>query len=133
MRRTLLILVLAALAVLACAQTMVRETTVTVAWDAPAGTVGGDAMLPDDVLTYRIWIEDVIRGGRTMVGETASLDAVVTVPHRSVWRVGVSALLDGAESEIAWSTVAEDVAETGTFVLRPRAAPGKPKAMQIGE
>lgn len=125
MRRALLVFALAALAVMACAQTVLRETTVVVAWDTPAGTAAGDPLLPDDVVTYRVWIEDLICGTSTMVAEVTALESGVTVPYRSVWRIGVSAVLDGQESGVAWSTMAEDVEGGLTFVLRPKGIAAK--------
>lgn len=131
MKRALLVLALVALAVMACAQTVVRGTTVVVAWDPPASTTGGEVLLPDDVVTYRVWVEDLVRGTRVLAGETASLELAVTAPYRSVWRVGVSALLDGFESEVAWSNVQADVAEAGTFLVRPSATPGKALGLRV--
>lgn len=131
MKRALLVITLVALAFMACAQTIVRETQVVVGWDAPGGTTAGDPLLPDDQVSYRVWVEDLIRGTRTLAGETASLEFAVTVPYRSVWRVGVSAVLDGTESEVAWSNVDVDVAEAGTFLLRPLGAPGRAVGLRV--
>ena len=130
MRQTLLILVLAALAVLACAQTVVKETTVEVAWDAPTIDSSGADLLPEDLVSYKIWIQDTRTGVTTLMGETAAVEFTVSVPYRSTWRIGVTALLDGLESAMAWSTVAEDVEAGKTFVLRPRGNPGKPTGLE---
>lgn len=125
MKRALLVLGLVALAACAGAQTVVRETSVTVAWDAPP------LELPDDTLTYRVYIENTLTGARTMVAEVAALEQAVTVPYRAVWRIGVSAVLDGNESAIAWSTVAADCDAGETFLVRPKGQPGKPSGLEV--
>lgn len=131
MKRALLVFALAVLALsCACAQTVIRETAVVVAWDAPTETTDGQPVLPDDAITYRIYIENVLTGARVQVAESAVLEQAVVIPYRAVWRIGVSALLDGTESDVAWSTVAADCEAGETFVLRPKGTATKPKGLE---
>ena len=131
MRKALLVFALVALSISACASTVVKESTVPVAWDAPVTDETGRPLLPEDVLSYQVWIEDMLTAARTAVAVTTALEATVTVPYRSTWRIGVSALLDGLESAIAWSTVVADVQAGETFVLRPKATPAKPAGLEV--
>lgn len=126
MKRVWLALVLAAL-VLSCAsaQTVIRDTVVTVAWDAPP------LELPDDQLTYRVYVENTFTGSRVMIAEVATVEQAVVVPYRAMWRIGVSAVLDGNESAIAWSTVAADCLAGETFLVRPKGQPGKPVGLEV--
>ena len=123
MKRALLIL--AALALVACvggAQEIIYKDQATLQWDAVTTDAAGDPLLPEDAVTYDVYIYDstlVIDDQNPALlihmGNTALTEMLITFPARRNWYAGVRAVVTTGEpatyySAIAWSYNVEDVA-----------------------
>lgn len=136
-------LLLAAVAACAFTQVVLYQDNATLEWDAITTDAVGDPLLPDDVVTYDVYIydnnapptdvQDVAQ--LTYYGSTTDLQMVIAFPDRREWVVGVRGTITdgggntGSPSRIAWSLIAGDVdiaTMGGPFYYAPLAPAGQP-------
>lgn len=137
-----LALILLALVLVACAgfaQTVIYRDQATLQWDAVTSDANGDPLLPEDTVTYEVYIydsalsiNDQLPANLIYIGETAATELVIVFPSRRNWYAGVRAKVVTGEpatfySAIAWSYDATKVADS-PFVYQPlgSAAPAIP-------
>lgn len=109
------------------------SNTPTFLWDAVTTDVNGDPFLPEDVVSYNVYIWDSANGNiaaqpisaLTFLSNTASTQLQLSFPYRANWVVAVAAkLITGASVEtvgpIAYSTEAIPTTAIGPFVYVPQ-------------
>jgi len=124
MKRALLIL--AALALVACVgwtQDIIYKDQATLQWDAVTTDANGDPLLPEDTVTYEVYIydsaltiDDQNTANLIFIAETAGTEQLIVFPERRNWYAGVRAKIVTGEpvtqySMIAWSYDSEAVAD----------------------
>lgn len=110
MRNLLIVLVAALVALSACAAPVVQ-------WDAVIESVEGSPILPGEA-TYCVYWRFPGQGEATLYGETAELEMELSFGDRLEREVGVSCVVGGAESDVAWSSDPAVCAEGVVFVVR---------------
>lgn len=143
MKRAMMLAV--ALLVAACAfgQVVVYENSALLEWDPIVTDANGDPLLPDDTVTYDIYIydygappvdpQDVAQ--LTYYASTTATSQEIVFPSRRQWVVGVRGTITdgggtaGDPSAIAWSIIEEDVdiaTMGGPFYYAPLAPTTQP-------
>ena len=138
---------LLAVIVLGCAtaQQVFYKTEATVLWDAVTLDAQGNPLMPTDSISYQVYLYDDTIGvvddqNPSLLinyGSAAVTEMLMIFPYRTIWNVGVRAVLtDGGGNisyspTISWSydaAVADPVA--GPFVYSPLGLPEAPEGLQ---
>ncbi len=123
MKKYLLIILALLLSVLVSSQVIYYRDTVTLQWDDVTTDINGNPLLPEDTISYEVYIYDSLFQGiipdQTIsnliyIGETTSNELEIIFSSRKNWVAGVrSKVVDGSGavcySHIAWSYDAEVV------------------------
>jgi len=127
------VFILAALALVACVastQEIIYRDQATLEWDAVTTDGNGDPLLPEDTVSYEVYIydsaltiDDQNTANLIYIGETVVTEMLIIFPERKNWYAGVRAKVVTGEpltnySAIAWSYDAE-VVEVSPFVYQP--------------
>lgn len=132
MKRLLILMLLVILPVLACySQDITYNSSPTLQWNYDDVDENGDPWLPEDIISFDVYLWNTANGDITLqplanlnyFGTTTNKEMILNFTNRYNWAVAVVAKItsgDGVtrESEIAYSTVAED-ANNSPFVYAP--------------
>ena len=118
-------------AVMAMTQTILYQDTATFMWDAVTTDLNGDPLLPTDVVTYEVFLDDGSAANDQDIaqilymGVTATTDYLLVFPTRTTWIAGVRAVVtpqggSPVNSTRAWSDNLADVDPLlGSFTYVP--------------
>lgn len=138
--KKLILLILLLMPIMAFSQTEIKyNSTPTIQWDYSDVDENGDPWLPEDIITFEVYLWDTAQGEITeqplsnlnYFGTTALKEMQLSFTNRYNWAVAVrSRVTDGAgnttESDLAYSTVSED-SNSLPFVYAPNLIPALPK------
>lgn len=128
-------MLLALLSVVACySQDITYNSRPTLQWDYPSVDENGDPWLPEDIISFDVYLWNTADGDITaqplsnlnFFGTTTNKEIVLNFTNRYNWAVAVVARITGGDgvtrqSEIAYSTVSED-ANNSPFVYAPNSS-----------
>jgi len=145
MKRALLIL--AALALVACVgftQDIIYKDQATLLWDAVTEDANGDPLLPEDTVSYEVYIydsaltiDDQNTANLIFIAEASVTEQLIVFPERKNWYAGVRAKIVTGEgitnfSNIAWSYEEVPVTMTAPFAYQPQGGvvPADPQGLR---
>ena len=131
MKRIVIFGLLLLIAACAFSQTILYRDQAMLQWDAVTTDLNGDPLLPTDVVTYEVFLDDGSAANDQDIaqilymGVTATTDYVLVFPTRTTWIAGVRAVVtpeggSPVNSTIAWSDNLADVDPLlGSFTYVP--------------
>ena len=131
MKKILILLLLLLPSFLYSQTTIFYKLNPVLSWDTPAGYENGDPFLPEDIISYEVFlwntalgdIEDQAIENLNYFGTTLNNEITLSFPNRYNWAAAVRIrITDGDEntvvSDLAYTTNAEDVANL-PFIYAP--------------
>ena len=133
--KKLLFIILFALVLIWCAfgqEIIYYNSSPTLAWDAVTTDINGDIWLPEDTISYGIYIWDTALGDVTIqeisaltyIGATNTTEMELSFPYRSNWAAGVLVSVTDGEGNVVYSELAYSIEDApittpGPFVYAP--------------